>query len=71
MYIYVAERDAFSRVPPELLKRFGRPVEAMSIELDADMKLARADAVTVLEQIQQAGFYLQMPPAPEDWRSSQ
>ena len=69
MYIFVAADEELSRVPDELMKRFGRPIEAMSIELDADAVLARADAVTVLEQIQQEGFYLQMPPATEDWRS--
>lgn len=69
MYIFVAADEELSRVPEELMKRFGRPIEAMSIELDADVVLARADAVTVLEQIQQEGFYLQMPPATEDWRS--
>lgn len=68
MYIFVAADEELSRLPEELMKRFGRPIEAMSIELDADVVLARADAVTVLEQIQQEGFYLQMPPAIEDWR---
>ena len=68
MYIFVAEDEEFSRVPLELQKRFGRPIEAMSIVLDGNRVLARADAVTVLEQIQREGFYLQMPPAPEDWR---
>jgi len=69
MYIFVAADEELSRVPEALMKRFGRPIETMSIELDADVVLARADAVTVLEQIQQEGFYLQMPPATEDWRS--
>ncbi len=69
MYIFVAADEELSRVPEALMKRFGRPIEAMSIELDADVVLARTDAVTVLEQIQQEGFYLQMPPATEDWRS--
>ena len=69
MYIFVAEDEALSRVPVELLKRFGRPIEAMSIELDPERKLARTDAMTVLEQIRKEGFYLQMPPATEDWRS--
>ncbi|MCZ6642667.1 MAG: YcgL domain-containing protein [Gammaproteobacteria bacterium] len=69
MYLFVAEREELTRVPPELMKRFGRPIEAMSLELDEKMVLARADALTVLEQIRREGFYLQMPPAPEDWRS--
>ena len=68
MYIFVAADEELSRVPEKLMKRFGRPIEAMSIELDADVVLARSDAVTVLEQIQLEGFYLQMPPATEDWR---
>ena len=69
MYLFVAEDEELSRVPVELLKRFGRPVEALSIALDSGQALARADAVTVLEQIKREGYYLQLPPTPENWRS--
>jgi uncharacterized protein len=66
MYLYVDLETDLERVPEALLERFGRPVEALSLELTADRHLARADAVRVLESIEQDGFYLQLPPA-EQW----
>lgn len=63
MYLYVDHEELLSRVPEELLKRFGRPVEVMEMELSAAQKLARVEAASVLHQIETAGFYLQMPPS--------
>ena len=65
MYLYVDSAEDLERVPQALLKRFGVPVEAMSLELSAERKLARADADAVLESITEAGYYLQMPPGLE------
>ena len=53
MYLYVDTEELLSRVPPELLKRFGRPVEVMEMRLNATQKLARVEATTVLEQIEE------------------
>lgn len=64
MYLFVAEADELERVPNDLLRRFGRPVESMRIEITTERKLARADATRVLAAIDDAGFYLQMPPQP-------
>ncbi|MCZ6658894.1 MAG: YcgL domain-containing protein [Gammaproteobacteria bacterium] len=63
MYLYVDRDELLSRVPEELLKRFGRPVEVMEMELSSARKLARAEAASVLHQIEISGFYLQMPPS--------
>ncbi len=68
MYLYVDASDGMTRVPVELMTRFGRPVEAMTLELDAQRKLARTSAIDVLNAIAQRGFYLQMPPSPEQNR---
>jgi hypothetical protein len=62
MYLYVDAREGLERVPEALLERFGRPLEALSLLLTPDRRLARADAVKVLAQIEETGFYLQMPP---------
>ncbi len=64
MYLFVAEADELARVPNDLLRRFGRPVESMRIELTAARKLARAEPARVLASIDESGFYLQMPPQP-------
>lgn len=67
MYLFVDAKDDLSAVPDELLSRFGKPVEALSLMLTADRKLARADAARVLECIAEQGFYLQLPPAENTW----
>lgn len=63
MYLYVEKSDDLSRVPDALLKQFGSPQQAMTLLIDADRELSRADAKQVLEDIEGKGFYLQMPPA--------
>ncbi len=63
MYLFVDISEDLDRVPEALMRQFGRPVEVMELALDAERKLARADAQAVLEQIDSEGFYLQMPPA--------
>ena len=62
MYLFVDQHENLERVPPSLLARFGRPVEAMRFELTAERRLARTEAPTVLEAISARGFYLQLPP---------
>lgn len=62
MYLYVDEKEDLARVPEALLARFGRLEAVMTLELHPQKKLARADAGTVLQQIESQGFYLQMPP---------
>lgn len=66
MYLYVDKKEDLARVPDELLKTFGKPELAMTLALHAERKLARADVSKVLESIAQNGFYLQMPPKPEE-----
>lgn len=64
-YLYVDKKEGMKRVPPELLERFGKAESAMTLILEPTKKLARADAATVLDQIREQGFYLQMPPLPD------
>jgi uncharacterized protein YcgL (UPF0745 family) len=65
-YLYIAKRSDFSKVPEKLLETFGKPVFAMIINFDKHSKLARADRDRVIEQINQSGYYLQLPPPPND-----
>ncbi|MBE8718126.1 YcgL domain-containing protein [Cellvibrio polysaccharolyticus] len=64
MYLYVRKDEGLSRVPEELLKRFGKPVSAMVLLLTPERKLARVPTASVLKALQEQGFYLQLPPAP-------
>lgn len=62
LYLYVDHMEDLTRVPEELLARFGEPVPALSVNLMPDRKLARADALDVLAAIEEQGYFLQLPP---------
>jgi uncharacterized protein YcgL (UPF0745 family) len=67
MYLYVDKREGLARVPEALLNSFGEPKEVMTLLITAEKKLARVDAEKVLADIVRQGFYLQMPPAKEEY----
>ncbi|WP_439243615.1 YcgL domain-containing protein [Lonepinella sp. BR2474] len=66
MYLYVEKRDKFDAVPDSLRQLFGPPIFVMLFNLMGRQSLAQADKQDVLTQIQQQGYYLQMPPMPEN-----
>jgi len=61
-YLYVDKAAGLAEVPESLLAQFGEAQSVMTMLLDAERKLARADAAEVLEKIDSQGYYLQMPP---------
>jgi len=61
MYLYVSKADGLSRVPEALLDRFGKPKQAITLVLQAGRKLARTTAEKVMSELEEKGFYLQMP----------
>jgi uncharacterized protein YcgL (UPF0745 family) len=65
MYLYVKKTDALTKVPEALLDMFGKPKLAMTMLLRSEKKLARVDVLKVLEQLEETGFFLQLPP-PKD-----
>ena len=62
MYLYLAEEDAFDKVPNELLQGFGEPILVIELELSAQRKLAREDVKRVMHNLRTRGYHLQMPP---------
>ena len=62
MYLYVDKARGLEDVPEELMNQFGEPESIMTLVLDSQRKLARADVTEVLANIAEHGFYLQMPP---------
>lgn len=70
MYLYVAKRDQFDQVPQALREMFGKPHFVMLFNLKGDKPLVRADKAEVLAKIESDGFYLQMPPPPENLLNS-
>ena len=62
-----SKRDqTYSRVPEELMKGFGQPQLAMILPLDGRKKLVNADIEKVKQALTEQGYYLQLPPPPED-----
>lgn len=67
MYLYVVKAEGLQRVPEALLQMFGKPKHYVTLLLTPERKLARAEASKVLAELSERGFYLQMPPAREDY----
>lgn len=67
LYLYVDKRTGLREVPEGLIERFGKPVPAMTLILTVDKRLGRAKAAEVMAAIREKGFYLQMPPAREEY----
>ena len=65
-YIFVKTRDDFSSVPDGLMKTYGTPQLVTLVNLATKNKLAMADLEKVKANLDEAGFYLQLPPPQED-----
>lgn len=66
MYLYVERGAGLDKVPEALRRLFGAPEPALELLLTPSRKLARASAAEVLVAIREQGFYLQLPPQPDD-----
>ena len=62
-YLYTRFSDELSAVPEALLKPLQPLVEAMSLTLEPQRKLAHADVLEVMAALRDKGYYLQWPPA--------
>lgn len=67
MYLYVDRSEALTRVPEPLLAAFGPPQLAFDLVLTPERKLVQEDITTVLENIANQGFHLQMPPPLDEY----
>ena len=59
-YLYLAEKDDFSMVPESLMTVFGEPEFSFSFELSAQKKLIKEDTNTVLENLKEQAYHLQL-----------
>ncbi|OOS00618.1 hypothetical protein B0187_01575 [Haemophilus paracuniculus] len=66
MYLYVAKRDQFDPVPADLRQMFGKPQFVMMFNLAGEKQIKRVDNREIMQAIENQGFYLQMPPPPEN-----
>lgn len=65
-YLFVKTRDDFSLVPEALMAMFGIPTLVTLTNLATKKKLAFADLEKVKINLNEQGYYLQLPPPPED-----
>ncbi|GGE40095.1 YcgL domain-containing protein [Halopseudomonas oceani] len=67
MYLYVPREKGLSDLPDALLQLFGKGEHAMDLVLHEERKLAQEDILTVLDNLREQGFHLQMPPQEDDY----
>jgi uncharacterized protein YcgL (UPF0745 family) len=61
LYLYIAHKDDFSKVPNELLNSFGKLEFVMDLYITKDRKLAREDAGEIIQCLIDQGFFVQLP----------
>lgn len=66
-YLYINKAKGLECLPEALLDIFGKPQEAFTMLLTPDKKLAHADVHKVLANLDEKGYYLQLPPPQEDY----
>lgn len=66
LYLYIVHKDDFSAVPHDVLHHFGQAEFVLELDLTAQRKLAREDSTKVIAQLQENGFFIQMPPSADD-----
>jgi len=65
-YLYVQNKDDFSKVPDALLKAVGKPVFVMLIPIQKRAHIANLPTKEFVEKLESEGFYLQLPPKAEN-----
>ena len=63
-YVYLAKRDDFDALPPELGASLAPFSFVLEVALTPERRLAQADAVQVRANLAERGFHLQLPPQP-------
>ena len=61
-YLFVNRENNFDSVPKALVSLLGDLSLVIEIVLNRNRKLAQADPVEVMKQLQLQGYFLQMPP---------
>ncbi|WP_020558194.1 YcgL domain-containing protein [Thiofilum flexile] len=62
-YLFLTERDDFSRVPEGLMRLLGSAYFSFEFDLQPDKPLAQGNSAEVIRHLTEHGFYLQLPPA--------
>ena len=65
-YLYLPHDSKVDTLPAPLREQFGEPELVVTLNLTSDRKLARYSGEHVLSEIEQRGFFLQMPPSEKE-----
>lgn len=66
MYLYINKKQGLEAMPEELRSLFGTPIHVVDLLLRPERKLARVDVAKVRQALQEQGWFLQMPPLPDE-----
>lgn len=64
MYLYIHSDKTSDDLPEELTAMVKELTHVIDLELTPDRKLAREDVNVVMENLEEKGYHLQMPPDP-------
>lgn len=70
-YIYVEFGREHSTLPEALLQQLGELSQVMILDLAKRKQLANADIRLVKSALKEQGFYLQLPPGPDEYLRKQ
>lgn len=61
-YLFLPVGGVYQDLPEDLRAMFGDPALVMKLDIDADTRLAQAEAPRVIEALETEGYFLQLPP---------
>lgn len=61
-FVYLRERDAFELLPRQLADSLGPLTFVIELTLSPERRLARENVDTVMANLRDPGFHLQLPP---------
>jgi uncharacterized protein len=61
MYVFLKDQDDFSVIPKHIMKSLGETEFTLEIDITPEKKLAKEDAKTVISNLEEHGFHLQLP----------
>ena len=64
-YLYVRRRDDFAQVPGPIVAALQPLQFVLELTLEPERRLARVDAAEVRAALEQRGWFVQHPPAPQ------
>ncbi len=67
LYLYLPRGTQYDDLPDGLKQLFGPHEKVMDLDLRKDRKLGREEVEVVMQALQDPGYFLQMPPSPQDY----